>query len=283
MAKQPSDELDPFDDPFDSEIDDADIDSLRITNTDDDDDPFDNEVDESDLDVDGDKARRAKQATGARPRPTIGQIIIGVLQVIVIGVIALAIFLGVSFGAVFGGQRLGLVPTRAPGGSGPLIALIPTIAPTQSETEIQQVAAATQNAPTLTPIPPTATPDPTCSTANDWWNSQQVQSNYQYFTAQALNDVRAGAQPNSALLEQMRIHRNFVANFPVDPCLNDAQAALLRAFDATIEAGRAYGAKDAEGFATQQDNATKAYDDMAADLRKFGVTVTLSAPPTPAS
>lgn len=281
MAKRPSEENDPFDDPFDNEIDDSDIDSLRITNINDDDDPFDSDIDDSDLDVDAPK--RPKQASAGRSRPTIGQIIVGAIQVIVIAVIALAIFLGLSFGAVFGGQRLGLVPTRAPGGSGPLIALIPTAAPTQSPSEAQQASAAPQNAPTAPPAVPTATPDASCAKAADWWQSQQVQSNYQYFTAQALNDVRAGKFTTSAILEQMNIHRGIVANYPIDPCLKDAQAALLGAFDATIEAGRAIGAKDDAALATQQANASKAYDDMAADLRKFGVTVTLAAPPTPGS
>jgi hypothetical protein len=131
------------------------------------------------------------------------------------------------------------------------------------------------SAPTVAP-----TTDASCATANDWWNSQQVKDNYQYFAAAAINDAR-NSDRIPALLEQMRIKRNFVDSFqlngkPLDACLNDAKAALLKGFDATIEAARAIGAKDDAALKTQQDNATQAFNDMATALRKYGVAVDLA-------
>ena len=282
MAKRPEDDIDPFDD-FGSEIDDSDIDSLRITDSDDD--IFDDIPDvDMDADIDGDALTSPKQADVFTARPTIGQIIGGVIQVIVFAALFLVIFLGIGFGAVFGGQKVGLVPTRAPGGSGPLLALLPTAGPAS---ESGDSATSAPNAPTATPVPPTSTPDASCASANDWWNSQQVQSNYQYFAAAAINDAR-NSDRIPALLEQMRIKRNFVDSVqlngkPLDPCLNDAKAALLKGFDATIEAARAIGAKDSDALAAQQANATQAFNDMATALRKYGVAVTLDVQPTPAA
>jgi hypothetical protein len=276
MAKRPSDEMDPFDDPFDNEIDDSDIENLRIPDTDD---PFD-DIDDTDIPIDDEETpKRPKESTGYRPRPTVGQMIVGAIQVIVFAAIFLAIFLALGFGAVFGGQKVGLVPTRAPGGTGPLIALLPTAGAAQPQNSGNQPTAAPQGAPTTVPTP-VATTDTSCSKAADWWNDPQVQSAYQYFAGQALNDTRSSDKV-PALLVQMKIRRDFVANYqpngkPLDACLNDAQAALLKGFDATIEAARAIGAKDATALATQQDNATKAYQDLAAALGKFGVSVNLT-------
>ncbi|MBI1256942.1 MAG: hypothetical protein GC204_05685 [Chloroflexi bacterium] len=275
MAKRPSDDFDPFDD-FGSDLDDSDIDSLRITDSDND--AFDDLPDmDDDVDVDDEGAPKPPKADVYRPRPTVGQIIVGAIQVIVFAAIFLVIFLAIGFGAVFGGQKVGLVPTRAPGGSGPLLALLPTAGAASASGD---EATAAPNAPTATPLPPTATPDASCASATDWWNSQQVQSNYQYFAAAAINDAR-NSDKVPALLEQMRIRRNFVANVPIDPCLNDAQSALLKGFDATIEAARAIGAKDSDALATQQASATQAFNDMATALRKYGVTVMLEVQPTP--
>ncbi len=274
MAKRPSDDFDPFDEPFDNEIDDSDIDSLRLSDTDD---PFDAEIDDSDMEVDAPK--RPDQPGAYRPRPTIGQTIGGVIQVIFFSVIFLAIFLALGFGAVFGGQKVGLVPTRAPGGSGPLMALLPTAGPAQPQNNGNAPTVAPQDAPTATPV---ATTDASCASANEWWDSQQVQNNYQYFTAAAINEAR-NSDRISALLEQMRIKRNFVESFqlngkPLDACLNDAKTALLKGFDATIEAARAIGAKDDSALTTQQANARQAFQDMALALRKYGVVVTLATP-----
>jgi len=274
MAKQP-DDFDPFDD-FGSDIDDADIDSLRIDDADD----IDVDVDDADVKT----AIRPRQETVYRPRPTIGQIIVGLIQVILFAVIFLAIFLAVGFGAVFGGQKVGLVPTRAPGGSGMLISLLPTAGAPPSNTAPTE---APQEAPTAVPAAPTATIDIGCVNANDWWNSQQIQSNYQYFAGAAINDARTSDRI-PALLEQMRIKRSFVDSYqpngkPLDACLTDAKAALLKAFDATIEAARAIGAKDDATFQTQQGNATAAFNEMATDLRKYGVAVDLTVVATPAA
>jgi len=279
MAKRPSDDIDPFDD-LDNEIDDADIDSLRIPDTGDD--PFDDldDIDDEAIALDEDAPKRPRQASGYQARPTPGQIIVGAIQVIVFALIFLVIFLALGFGAVFGGQKVGLVPTRAPGGSGMLINLLPTAGAAPSQNNGSQPT----TAPTSAPTAPTATPDASCAKAADWWNSQQIQSTYQYFAGQALNDARAGKFTSSAILEQMNIHRGIAANYPIDPCLKDAQAALLKGFDATVEAARAIGAKDATTAATQQDNATAAFNEMAADLGKFGISVNLTPiPPTATS
>ncbi|MEO8394661.1 MAG: hypothetical protein ABI700_16825, partial [Chloroflexota bacterium] len=248
--------------------------SLRLSDTDD---PFDTEIDDSDMEVETPK--RPNQPGAYRPRPTVGQIIVGVIQVIVFSAIFLAIFLAVGFGAVFGGQKVGLVPTRAPGGSGPLIALLPTAGPAQPQNNGDSPTAAPQNAPTAAPV---ATTDASCASASDWWNSQQVQSNYQYFAGTAINDAR-GSDKIPALLEAMRIKRNFVDSFqlngkPLDVCLTDAKAALIKGFDATIEAARAIGAKDDAALTTQQANASQAFQDMALALRKYGVVATLVTP-----
>jgi hypothetical protein len=133
-----------------------------------------------------------------------------------------------------------------------------------------------------TAIPPTATLAPgellDCPDASAWWNSQPIQDTYTYFTATALDEAR-GSNRIPALMENMRIRRNFVANYRVDgtndlaACAGEIRAALLRGFDATIEAARAVGAADQTALNTQLDSANAAYADLQAALAKVGVTI----------
>ena len=198
-------------------------------------------------------------------------LILGIFQVILYAIIALAIFLAVGFGIVFAGQQLGYIPARASTGAAASAPTAVALAPT---------SAAQQPAAVPTQPPPTATTDAGCPSAADWWNSQQVQDNYQYFSQKALNDA-LGSNRIPALVEQMSIRRDFVANFSLtgndDPCLDPLRADLLRGFDATINAVRVYNS-DSTGAATQQANANQAYADLFDALRALGVTVETATP-----
>src|SRR5690606_23935336 len=129
----------------------------------------------------------------------VGQILGGLIQAIVFGVVALAIFLAIGLGIIFVGQRVGVVPARGAANAASTAAL-----PTQAAL----VATTAPDAPpTAVPVVlPSATPDGNCPTAPAWWNSQQVRDNYAYFTEQALDEAR-NSDRIAALLEQMRIRR----------------------------------------------------------------------------
>ncbi len=283
--RQSSEEFDPFDeDLFGGDLETVDLDALRL------------EVDNLAFDEEEDEApdreprpsrmsdlrRRASAGRSSKPRSNrtrppirIVPLILGFFQVILYAIIALALFLAVGFGIVFAGQQLGYIPARAStsatAASAPTaVALVPTSA-------AQQPAAA----PTQ-PAPPTATTDAGCPSAANWWNSQQVKDNYQYFSQKALADA-LGSDRIPALVEQMSIRRDFVANFSLtgsdDPCLDPLRADLLRGFDATINAVRVYNT-DSTGAATQQANADQAYADLFDALRTLGVTVETATPAT---
>ena len=174
------------------------------------------------------------------------QIIVGAIQVILLSAVFFALMVGLGFGVVYAGQQLGIMPTRSTGESGPTLAELPT----EAAPEVVVV-------PTETPVP-VVTADPGCPQADTWWNSQQVQSNYTYFT------------------EQMRIHRDFVDNFPADACLSAAKSALLKAFDATIAVARSVNGSDQAALEQNQAAETQAYTDLADALREVGVNL---APP----
>ena len=276
MAKRPtSEEPDPFGDPFDEPFDDpleANIDDLRF-----------DEVEDIDLDDD--------QGLTPRAPLSVGQVIGGFLQVIVFAIIALAIFLAIGFGVIFAGQQVGIVVTHPASGSSS-VSLAPTAAPTNApaaQPSVQPTAAQANGAPTppsaATAVAsvPTATTDTGCTSAAAWWNSQTIQSNYQYFTAQVLGDVRAGQQPLSALVEQMGIHRSFVQNYQPDnqppaPCLSDALNALLSAFDATINEARVLGSSDLSTLSQQQASVEQAYAKLTAALWAVNVNADADSP-----
>lgn len=257
MARRQSSEN--FPDPFDGEFEDPDVqlDSSRL------DDPLVEDIDYDDLTepvgLGGSVTREPLSA---------GQIIGGALQVIVQTVIVLVVFLAIGFGVVFAGQRIGVFPQRAASVAAPNLGIAVGIVPTQAPTAIPSTA-----------IPPTATLAPgemlDCPGAVTWWSSQQVQDNYTYFTTTALNEAR-GSNRIPALMENMRIRRNFVANTPMDACAEEIRAALLRAFDATIEAARSVGAADEAALATQLDNVNAAYADLQEALALVGVTVEIA-------
>ncbi len=248
MAKRA--EIDPFDDPFDASIEDMDVGDLRLDDVDDD-------------------AMEPLVESSATPPLSVGGAIVGFIQVILIALIVLAVFLALAFGAVVGAQRLNLLPTHAVGYSAPLVSAAPTQPPAGAPSNPQ---------PNVPPGVPTATPDLGCSNAASWWNSQPIQSNYQYFTQQVLNDVRGGGQSPSALLEQMNIHRSYVANLPADPCLSDAVSALLHGFDATIDVARAINAGDPAALAQKQAASDQAYGKLTAALWAVSVNPDSSVP-----
>lgn len=289
MARRQSDEFDPFDDElFGGDLESVDLDALRLEvdnlNFDEDED------DGADLDADLDEAprpqrrglgRRGGSPRSSRPRSAstrppirVGALILGFLQVIVYAVVASALFLAIGFGIVYAGQQLGYIPKRAAASTSTTAASVPTA-----------VAAAPTSAPDQpvvvpTSAPPTATPDLGCPSADAWWNSQQVQDNYTYFTQKALTDA-LGSNRIPALIEQMTIRRDFVDNFRLasgdDPCLAPLRTDLLRAFDATISAARLINS-DATSSNEQQANAEKAIADLFDALRALGVTVDAATP-----
>ncbi len=280
--RQSSEEFDPFDENlFGSDLESVDLDALRL------------EVDNLTFE-DEDEAPAAEPrpsrgrglgrrgGSGRPPKPRsartgtpirIGSLIVGLFQVIVYAVVALALFLAIGFGIVYAGQQLGYIPKRAStsaaAGAPTAVAAVPTSAAQQP------VVVPTQ------PPPPTATSDPGCPSAADWWNDSQIQNAYVYFSQQALDDAR-GTNRMAALIEQMNIRRNFVASYqmngkPNDPCLDPLRADLLRGFDATISAARIVNT-DSTSAAEQQANADQAYADLFDALRALGVTVDTTTP-----
>ncbi len=279
MAKRPATNTpDPFDDdPFDDEIDngdidESDIDSLRLS--------------AEDLDDSGVEAVLASEADpdrvpGQTREPlTAGGIIVGTIKVLVIAVIALVIFIALAFGAVFGGQKIGLVPTRE-ATSALLTSLLPTPAPPATATPIPPTAAPTQaaqpNAPTAALAAGGQSAASGCPSAATWWNSQPIQNNYQYFTQQALSDARSGTQPLAAVLNQMGIHSSFVANVPHDPCVNDALTALTNDFNAITDVARVVGSSDQSALPQKQAAADQAAAALTVALWSVGVSPTSGA------
>jgi hypothetical protein len=259
MSKRdPSDLPDPFDDllfddPLEQPLD-------EIANI---------KLDEIEDEVDPERAQwKSNRATVSG-----GQIIIGFVQVILMAALALALFLAIAFVIMFGAQRLGLIPQRGAESATSAAAL-----PTQAAS-IATSAPEAAAVPTDIPAPlASATPDTTCPTAPAWWNSQQIQDNYVYFTQRALEEART-TDRISALLEQMRIRRNFVENFGAAPCLAEAQSALLRGFDSTIEAARALNAGNTLALKEQQATASSAYAALTVELWAFGANADPLAPP----
>jgi hypothetical protein len=256
MARRPSTQNppDPFDDEFD-DLPDSKVESSRM-------DPL-----MEDVDYDALTEPVGLSDSVTREPVGVGQIIGGALQVIVQAVIVLVVFLAIGFGVVFAGQRIGIVPMRAAtvANVSPEVSVLPTLAVAEAPV-----------------IVPTATLSPgeilNCPGAATWWNSQQVQDSYTYFTTTAMEEARASNRI-PALMENMRIRRNFVANTPMDACAEEVRVALLRAFDATIEAARAIGASDEAALFTQLDNVNAAYADMQGALARVGIpieTVTVS-------
>jgi len=259
MSKRdPSDLPDPFDDllfddPLDQPLD-------EIANI---------KLDEIEDEVDPERA----QWKSNRAPVSVGQIIGGLIQVILTAALALVLFLAIAFVIIFGAQRLGVIPQRGAESAAPAAAL-----PTQA-------AAAATTAPEVAAVPTdipaplaSATPDTTCPTAPAWWNSQQIQDNYVYFTQRALEEART-TDRIGALLEQMRIRRNFVQNFGAAPCLSAAQAALLQGFDATIESARALNAGNTLAYKEQQNIASSAFAALTVELWAFGANADPLAPP----
>lgn len=260
MAKRPSsDNVDPFDLNDDADLNnlDVDINDLRIE-------------DSGDLDA---ELLEAVEAPATRPPLTIMDVLSGTIKVVLIALLVIVIFLAVGFGAIFGGQQLGLVPTRP--NATLSIASLSNLLPSQ----IAPLAGATQSAATSVPALPTLTPDLACAGATTWWNSQQISDNYTYFSVQALTDASDPAR-TAAVLEQMRIRRDFVANFPADPCVSSARDAMLRAMDATIEAARAAGAGDQAALRQKRTAQEQTFAVLTAAL--WAVNVDLDSDSAPA-
>ncbi len=288
MARRQSDEFDPFDDElFGRDLELVDLDALRLEVDDrafDDDEEIDEQLDPEPRPSRGRRFGRGGGSRPPKPRSTstrtplrIGSLILGFFQVIVYAVVALALFLGIGFGIVYAGQQLGYIPKRAASAATSSTPTAVAIVPTEAAQ--QPVAAPTQ------PPPPTATPDLGCPDAAAWWNDAQIQNAYTYFTQQALEDA-LGSSRIPALITQMTIRRDFVANYqmggdPDSPCLDPLRADLLRGFDATISAARIINT-DSTSANEQQANADKAYADLFDALRALGVTVAEAAA-TPAS
>ncbi|MEP7290128.1 MAG: hypothetical protein ABI835_00040 [Chloroflexota bacterium] len=262
VKRQSSDPPDPFDDelfddPLENPLDRLKLDDLQL-----------DEIEEED-----DPERAQWRSTGTSL--SVGQIVGGAVQVILMAVVALAIFLAIGFGVIFAGQRLGVVAARALPGAATSVASVPTQAPAALPTSAPQTAAE----PTTPPAAlPSATPDSGCPTAPAWWNSQQIRDNYVYFTQQALDEAR-GSERIAALLEQMRIRRNFVSNFGTAPCLSGALDALLRGFDATIESARALNSNDQGALAQQQATASSAFAELTVALWTVSANADPAAPP----
>ncbi len=317
--RPPPDDFDPFDeDSFDDDLETVDLEALRLEvdnlnrgDDDQDDDFFEEAPQERRGRGFGRRGARAAAADEDEPAPSpkrraaaapagggrslgVGQVIVGIIQVIVYAVVALALFLLIGFGVVFAGQQLGVIPAgtlahtplsiavvssnTGDSGAPSAIAVVPTNASAVEQAVEQPTVPPTQ------PPPPTATVDPGCPSATMWWNNQTVQENYVYFTTKALNDAR-GSSRLPALLEQMGIRRDYVANLRIDPagdsaCLDPLRADLLRGFDATLNAVRVVNTDEASALA-QQSNADQAYADLFDALRALGVTV--SAPTESAS
>jgi hypothetical protein len=247
-------------DPFDADIEDLNLDDLNV------DDMRVDEVPHTDIDVDV----MLNERSPARAPLGAGQIIGGAVQVIFTAVLIFVVLVALAGGVVLAGQRFGVIPARGSGGT--------------SATAIDQPTmpdSAAIDQPTATP-PPTATPrpevaeNPACPQAVAWWNSQQVQSNYAYFTRQ-VKDLARNSNNVAALTEQMRIHRDFVANFAADSCIDSAKAALLKAFDATIAVARAVNAHDDAQLAQQQPLEDQAYQELDTALQAVGVDITAPA------
>lgn len=258
MAKRRSSgETDPFDLPLDDNLD-VDVNDLRIEDT---------------GDV-SDELLTAVEPPATTPPLTVGGAIGGTLQVILIAVIVVLVVVVIGFGLIFGGQRLGILPTRA--NATLSISSLSNLLPSQLA---PQQTSAPEIVATSTPALPTLTPDLTCASATTWWNSQQISDNYAYFSTQAVNDARDSARL-AALLEQMRIRRDFVANFPADPCVSEARDALLRAFDATIETARIVSNGDQAAFNQKQAAQAQAFATLTAAL--WAVNVNLDTDSAPA-
>ena len=258
MAKRPaSGESDPFDLPFDDDIGDLDvsIDDLRVEDT-------------GDLD---DSLLASVETPSVRPPLTVGSVIGGTVQVVLIVVLAVLIVLALGFGVIFGGQQLGLVPTRA-NATLSIVNLLPS--------QLAPATTAPEAIATVTPALPTLTPDLTCAGGATWWNSQQISDNYEYFTIQAVNDASDPAR-QAAVLEQMRIRRDFVANFPADSCVSEAHDALLRGIDATIELARIATSGDQAAINEKQAAQVQAFATLTAAL--WAVNVNIDADSAPAN
>lgn len=264
MAKRLSSDLpdpfendDLFDDPLDAPL--TDLDSLKI----------------DDIDEDLSDPESAKwQPEKARAPRSVGRIIGNIFQVIFMAAGALVLFLGIAFLLVYGGQQLGILPARAvPGAT--QIAALPTQAAAQPPTAAPENASGSTTA--VPEVLPTSTPSGDCPTAPAWWNSQPIQDNYSYFTQQALEDART-ATNISALAEQMRIRRSFVANYQAFDCVSLARDPLLRAFDATIDAARALNTNDTAAFTQQQANINTALTDLTIALWALGANADPNAP-----
>lgn len=264
MAKRLSSDLpdpfendDLFDDPLDAPL--SDLDSLKI----------------DDIDEDLRDPESAKwQPDKARAPRSVGRIIGSIFQIILMAAGALVLFLGIAFLLVYGGQQLGILPARAvPGAT--QIAALPTQAAAQPPTSAPETTSGDTTA--VPEVLPTSTPSGDCPTAPAWWNSQQIQDNYTYFTQQALEEARTTTNI-SALAEQMRIRRSFVANYQAFDCVSIARDPLLRAFDATIDAARALNANDSAAFAQQQANVNTALTELTVALWALSANADPTAP-----
>ncbi|MCC6803285.1 MAG: hypothetical protein IT319_10395 [Anaerolineae bacterium] len=261
MAKRPaSGESDPFDLPLDDDIGNLDVDindlrDLRIEDS--------GDLDESLL--------SAVETPSVRQPLTIGGVIGGTLQIILIAVLGVLIVLALGFGVIFGGQQLGLVPTRA-NATLSIANLLPS--------QLAPATTAPESIATTTPALPTLTPDLTCAGGVTWWNSQQISDNYAYFTTQAVNDASDPAR-QAAVLEQMRIRREFVANFPADSCVTEARDALLRGIDATIEVARVATSGDQAALNEKQAAQVEAFAALTAAL--WGLNINIDADSAPAN
>jgi hypothetical protein len=259
MARRPSTENypDPFDDEF-QDLDDSNVGKMRLE---------DSKIEDIDYDDLVEPTGLSGEVT--REPVTVGQYIGGALQVIVQAVLILVVFLAIGFGVVFAGQRIGIVPQRAASVAAPNLGINIGIVPTSEPTDIPPTA-----------IPPTPTLAPgeiiDCPSAVTWWNSQQVQDNFTYFTQTALTEARS-ANFVSGLVTNLNVRRSFLANLPADPCMIESRDTLLRAFDATIAAIGAIGRNDTADIDAQLANANAAYDDLREELAKVGVTAEMPA------
>lgn len=218
----------------------------------------------------------------------IGSLIVGLIQAVVIAVLALAIFGAIGFGVAFGGQQLGLLPTRPPRVEAPTqVAAAPTQAPPAAPTQGSaptSTPAQVVAAPTQAPVQPTAAPVQGCPAAAPWWNSSQVQQTYLYFLNAAIPEARSSDRI-PAQLDSMGIKSSFVANyhdknFPDDACVAPVRTDLVNGFNEITNAVRSVQTGDNAGVTQHQAAAEKDFAQAIADLWSLDVNVDANAPPS---
>ena len=232
-------------------------------------------------------ASEAPQTGGAyRPRPTIGQIIVGRDSGDrVRGDCRWRSFWRRVSARSIGGQKVGLVPTRAPGGSGPLIALLPTAGPAPPAAIAQTLCPTRRRRRRFhrLPRPTRAARVPTIG-----GTASRCRVITSISRQQAINDARDRIADFGAAGTDAD-QRNFV-----DELSTQWEAArrlpercdrrrCLSGFDATIEAARAIGAKETATRWRRSRTTRRRRSMIWRRLAQVRRRVTLAAQPTPAA